>query len=133
VQPIVAAAGTTITGANANDTSPADRDFAGPSRNRTAGGAIKGLFREVIKAITRRANDDPAPARRRPRGGTGRAFCRVAKAALRRIPWFLPEAFATPTFLADTIDWLNYWQNDAGSSDSCDNLDANRNDLSPRL
>jgi hypothetical protein len=121
-------------GASANETSPADRDFAGPSKNRTTGGgAIKGLFRQVIKAITRRAEGDPAPARRRRREETGRSFCRTAEAALRRIRRFPPEALAVPTFLADTLDWLTYWQNDASSSDPCDNLDANRNDLSPRL
>jgi hypothetical protein len=133
VRPTGTVDATTITGANANEASPADRDFAGPSKNRTTGGAIKGLFRAAIKAITQPAEDHPLPARRRRRGETGRAFSRVARVALRRIPWLPPQAFTAPTFFADTIDWLTYWQNDAGDNDPCDNLDVNRNDLSPRL
>jgi hypothetical protein len=44
---------------------------AGGSKNRMMAGAIKGLFRAVIKALTLPSNDTPKPAARKRRGGTG--------------------------------------------------------------
>lgn len=123
-----------IEGASANETSPADRDSAGPNRNQTITGAIKGLFRTAVKTLTRRMEDEPVPAGRRRRGEKRGAFGTAAKAVLRRAMRLPPQAFAAATFLCDTLDWLNYWHNDAdSSSDPCGTLDANRNDLSPRL
>ena len=96
-------------------------------------GAIKGLFRGACKALTRRLAGAPAPVRRRRRGEAGRAFA-AAKAIVRRAVRLPAQAFAAARFLADTLEWLNYWQDDPGSdSEPCVTSDANRNDLSLRL
>ena len=73
------------------------------------GGAIKRVFREAVKAVTRRAeNALPEPCRRRS-GETGRAFG-MAKAIMRRAVRIPSEAYATVTAsLMDTLDWLNHW------------------------
>ena len=55
---------------------PAARDTAGGSKNRTMPGAIKGLFRGACKALTRRLAGAPAPVRRRRRGEAGRRLRR---------------------------------------------------------
>jgi len=97
-------------------------------------GAVRGLFRAAVKALTRRVEDEPAPARRSRRGETGRAFYRAAKAVLGRAARLPAQAFAAATFLSDTVDWLNYWHNDTdNSSGPCETSDANRNDLSLHL
>ena len=93
-------------------------------------GAIKTMFRQAVKAITRRTEDEPRPQTRRRRGESDRAFRMTAKAALRRMP--RPPAIAT-AYLADTLDWLNLWANGNDDSELCDNLGAIQNDLSLRL
>jgi hypothetical protein len=90
------------------------------------------MFRQAVKAITRRTEDEPRPQTRRRRGESDRAFRMTARAALRRVA--RPQAFASATaYLADTLDWLNLWANGNDDSELCDNSDAIRNDLSLRL
>ena len=100
------------------------------ARNRP--GAIKAVFRQAIKAITRRQADEPKPSRRR-RGESDRALRMAAKATFRRVPSLPQQAFVGATvFLADTLDWLNLWH-DADAGEPGDNPDVYRNDLSLRL
>jgi len=114
-------------------TTSAARDAAGESKNQTRPGPIKRLFRAAVKAVTRRHEDEPTPARRRRRGETGRAFYAAGRTLLYRARWLPPQAFAAARFLSDTIDWLTYWHPDTSSNDPCDNLDKHRNDLSLRM
>jgi hypothetical protein len=84
-------------------------------------GAIRGLFRQAVKAITRREADE-SPAPRRRSGETDKAFVMAARATLRRAASIPRQAYATATaFLADTLDWLNLWQDNAASADQLDN------------
>jgi hypothetical protein len=107
--------------AGETETSPADRDFAGPSKNQTISGAIRGLFRAAVKAVTRSDDDEPPPPRRR-RGETDKGFVLASRAALRRTVSMPCEAYAAATaYLADTIDWLNLWQDNAEGADQLDN------------
>jgi len=84
----------------------------------------------VARAITRH---DPVPVKpRRRREGRGRTF-RRATAITRRAAWLPEEAHAAAVFLADTLDWLNLWHDDAGETPG-EGLPAPAvNDLSPRL
>jgi hypothetical protein len=112
---------TSSEGVSENETSPADRDFAGPSKNRTISGAIRGVFRAAVKAITRR-DEDESPRPRRRSGETDKAFIMAARATFRRAVAIPIEAYAAATaFLADTLDWLNLWQDNAESADQLDN------------
>ena len=67
---------TTITDASANDSTPAVRDTAGDSKNRTIAGAIKGLFQLAARSVTAADDEAPRPKKeKRRRGGSeGRAF-----------------------------------------------------------
>ena len=47
-------------------------------------GAIKGLFRAAVKAVTHRAEDEPPPPARRRGGETGKGFVRAWRAVLHR-------------------------------------------------
>jgi hypothetical protein len=90
--------------------------------------AIKGLFRDAVKALTRRVDDGPPPHRRR--GETDRAFGMAAKAVLRRAARLPEEAYAAATdFLIGTLDCMNPWPNDADNFDTldvdCDSPDKN--------
>lgn len=64
--------------ASETDTSPAERDATGPSTNQTIREAIKGLFRDAVKALTRCSDDEPPPPRRRS-GETDGDFRRLAR------------------------------------------------------
>jgi hypothetical protein len=82
-----------------------------PARRLFQPGAITHLFRAVKNAITR--NCPPAPeVRRKRREETGRAFRMTARKLLQRVTRIPAEAYASATaYLADTLDWLNQWQN----------------------
>jgi len=82
-----------------------------PARRLFQPGAIKHLFRAVKNAVTR--NRPAAPEmRRKRREETGRAFRMTARKLVRRVTRIPAEAYARATaYLADTLDWLNQWQN----------------------
>jgi hypothetical protein len=72
-------------------------------------GSIKRLFGSVKKAITRQGQPAPEPNRKR-REETGRAFRMTARELVRRAVRMPAEAYARATaYLADTLDWLNFW------------------------
>lgn len=122
------------------ETSPANRDFAGPTQQtRTISGAIKTLFRAAAKTITRRDEEEKPPQPRRRSGETDKGFVAVWRtmqyraaskigaaargryAALRPAK-AEPEAFAPADaytgagmYLADTLEWLNLWQDNASN------------------
>jgi hypothetical protein len=101
---------TTIT--SANETSPADRDSAGPSKNRTIAGAVKALFKEAHAIFACITEDAPTPPRRR-RGETDKSFGPAAN-IVRRVAE-IPVCTATRLWLSETLDWLNLWQDNAES------------------
>jgi len=95
------------------------------------GGAVRRLFRQAVKALTRR-EPVPAPKKSTRRGGdTGRDFIRAAGRITRRRT---RQAGATAMlWLSDTLDWLDLWHPTAGSSEPNDDHPASRpNHLSPR-
>jgi hypothetical protein len=126
------------TGANDRTCAVSVRDTAQGSKNqttnRTGAGAIKALFRDAIKALTRRADDEPQPRRSR-RGETDRAFVMAAKAIARRAVQLPSEAYAVATaFLSDTLDWLNLWHHDsAGTDEFEDDIHTDTKHLSHHL
>jgi hypothetical protein len=107
-----------IAGESANESSDTVRGTVSRSKDHTTGGngRLRQLFRAAVKAVTRRA-EEPAPEPRRRRGGeTGKAFAIVAKSVLRRVVRLPSNAYATATaYLADTLDWLNLWQDNAAN------------------
>jgi len=122
--------------ASENDSTRAVRDTARGTKNQTIAGAIKGWFREAVKAITGRDEDEPPPVLRRRSGETGRGFAMAAKAALRRAVRVPPEVYAAATaYLSDTLDWLNLWGSNAESADDLDSepVDTHTNCNSLRL
>ena len=79
------------------------------------------MFRAAVKAITRREEDESPPPRRRS-GETDKAFIMAARATLRRAVAIPIDAYAAATaFLADTLDWLNLWQDNAANTGELDN------------
>jgi len=92
--------------------------------------AIKGLFRDAVKALTRRDDDDEPPPPRHRRGETDKGFVLAAKAMFRRAVRIPEEAYAAATdFLIGTLDCMNPWPADAdnfgGLDGDCDNSDKN--------
>jgi hypothetical protein len=71
---------------------------------------LKRQFRELVKAITRKA-PAPQPVQRRRRSeDTGRAFRLAAGKTLRRAARLPAEAYVVATaYLSDTLDWLTQW------------------------
>jgi hypothetical protein len=125
-----------IEGASANDSTRAVGDTARGTKNQTIAGAIKGWFREAVKAVTGRDEDEPQPVSRRRSGETDRGFAMAAKAALRRAVRVPADAYAAVTaYLSDTLDWLNLWESNAESSDDLDSepVDTHTNCNSLRL
>jgi hypothetical protein len=52
----------------------------------------------------------------------GKAFGKAARSTAQRVIELPPEAFADATmYLADTLDWLDLWQNDATTIDDLGN------------
>jgi hypothetical protein len=114
----------------ANETSPADRDFAGPNKNRTIAGAIKALFGQASKILTRLDEDAPQPSRRR-RGETEKDFGPAAARILRRAT--KKTAYrAARAWLSDTLDWLNLWQANAGENNLDDDFSAKEDRYFPQ-
>ena len=128
--------------------SSADRASAEPSKHRTIAGTIKGLFRDAVKAITRRDEEEMPEPRRRRSGETAGEFRRLARNIARRFDLsrefrqraaitsrYLPmpaEVYAAATAYLSTFDMLNHWNNDTDSgSDFGDGFDADQNHLSP--
>jgi hypothetical protein len=136
-------------------TSPV-RDTGEGSKHRPILGTIKGLFRDVVKALTRHEDEDedrPDPRRRRGetegdfrklarkiarRFDARKQFRKVAKnRAHRRVRTLIlsPEEWGTPdAHLTNTLDLVNLWNSDMSSgSDYCGGFDANQDHISPRL
>ncbi len=106
--------------------------------------AIKGLFRDAVKALTRRDEDEPPPRRRR--GETEGEFRRLARNAARgfdvrrsfkaragitsRFITIGPEA-ATAT-AASALAMLMELNNDSGD-DFTEEFDAGQDHIAPRL
>ena len=120
----------------ANDSTRTVRDTVRGSKEQPkagAGGTLRRLLRQAVKALVQRA---PAaiPRKSRRRGGddTARRFTRAA-ARLTRLRVRAFRVAAALPWLADTLDWLNLWQPDAG--EWLDNLpqEPPNNQLSPRL
>jgi hypothetical protein len=96
------------------------------------GGALRQLFRQAVRALTR---SDPAPQKSgRRRQGETRAR-QFRKAARRLMRWPLRRANGTATlWLTDMFGWLNPWQQPAGDELADDRRQAGPNNhLSPRL
>ena len=117
---------------------------AGQSR-RTIAGAIKGLFKAAVKAVTQREEAPQPETRRRAGEKDGRGFARVnydhryrnkpsargrfaklrpAKATAdktadrKAAPKVVAPAAAyasTRLYLSNTLDWLNLWQDNANN------------------
>ncbi len=99
-------------------------------------GAIRGLFRAAVAAVTRRSpNPQPKPKPRRQRSGETdkgavapwqtvlRRFAKTGAAARGRYAALQPvQEAAEPVstydrvalYLSDTLDWFNLWQDNAG-------------------
>src|SRR3954453_11479762 len=88
---------TTGENANANETSPANRDFAGPSKNRPISGAIKAEFRQAAKTATR-DDDEIEPTEKNRKGETEGEFQRFARVFVRRVD--MRAAFRGRTVIA---------------------------------
>jgi hypothetical protein len=143
--------------ASETETSRSVRDTGRRSESRTISAAIKALFRGVGKVLTRHAEDEPQPARRR-RGETEGDFRKLAKVIARRFDalklrqrfrkrskWLAgrrrrtlrlpPEAWGPPdAHLTNTLDLVRQW-NDGAGIDHCGNLAAepHADRLSPNL
>jgi hypothetical protein len=108
------------------------------------------LFRDAVKALTRRDEDEPQPQARRRRGETGKGFVSAwrvvlhrteiqpeavragvidtgktfgdaAKAVMRRVAQIPTEAYTASTaYLLDTLDWLNLWDANSSADNSGD-------------
>jgi hypothetical protein len=118
---------TTITTASENDNSPAVSDTAGRSNKQTIASTIKGLFRQAVKAVTRRDDDDePTPPKRRKgeRQGEFQRFAAIlarpfnglraafkGRTSITRRDTMSHDDFPiTPTSLSDTLDCMNpFW------------------------
>ena len=116
---------------SASDRTSADRASAEGSKNRTT--SIKGLFKAAIKAITHRDDDAPQPSKRRrgEKEGGGPLLMRLfvrpagrpaargryaklqAGAAAQNSGASEQEAQAALLYLANTLDWLKLWQDNA--------------------
>jgi hypothetical protein len=134
-------------------TSPV-RDTGEGSKNRPILGAIKGLFRDAVKALTRH-EDEERPDPRRRRGETEGDFRKLARKIARRFDArkqfrkvaknrahrrvrtliLSPEEWGAPdAHLTNTLDLVNLWNNDmSGSSDYGGGFDASRDHISPGL
>jgi hypothetical protein len=91
----------------------------------------------VQKALTPRApkDDEPEPPRKKEKGDSekGRAgFVKAARKIMRRVRQRQAQARAA-AFLADTLDWLNLWQDNSATPHGGDFHAAPPNHLSPRL
>jgi hypothetical protein len=117
----------------------ADRDSAGPSKNRTIREAVKALFKDAAKAVAR-GGEDEEPEPRRKSGETEGEFRRLARSLWRRSDlrqgfrlWSAitsryapidPAAHAVATeYLANTLDTLNQLDDSAGA-DYSDSFNA---------
>jgi hypothetical protein len=92
----------------------------------------------VLKAVTRRSEDEPKPEARRRSGETEKGFVAACRAVLHRVAKTgaaargrftglrpakaEPEGFAPADayacggmYLADTLAWLNLWQDNANN------------------
>jgi hypothetical protein len=117
---------------SASETGPSRLDgfSSRQTRNQPIREAIKGLFKSAAKALAR-PDDEPKPEPRRKRGGdTDKAFGLAWRAVLRRAVTKsravaqsraanaahdrTAGAYVRATmYLADTLDWLNLWQDNA--------------------
>lgn len=130
--------------ASANDDTLAVRDTAGGSKNRTITGAINGLFREAVKVLTRRAEDEEPPRERRRGGDTEGAFQRLARKVARRFDArqsFRRRAAITSRYIAlaaearagaarhvaDTPNAFNQWNNDDIGANFDESFEAGQN------
>jgi hypothetical protein len=120
---------------SANDKTPASGGAAGGTGARSSAGAIKGLFRNAVKAVTARTDDEPPPPRRRS-DETDKAFRMAAVHIMRRVIRLPVEAyFAATDYLRDVLDWMNpYGQDEMDDSAELDgSLDTKQNHFSPHL
>jgi hypothetical protein len=69
------------------------------------------LFRDAVKAVTRRDDEEPKPQARRRSGETEKGFSLAARRILRRAA--AGSYVAASTWLADTLDWLRLWDDNA--------------------
>jgi hypothetical protein len=124
-------------GASANDKTRASSGAAGETGARSTSGAIKQLFREAVKVLTGRAEDEPQPqARRRRSGETDKAFGIAAVDLVRRVARLPVEAYVTATgYLRDVLDWMNPYghEDSADNSELDDALDTKQNLFAPHL
>ena len=88
------------------------------------------MWSQLAKAATRPADDEPEPRPKEKDKTDSGLFRRTAAALIRRIA---PRVTALP-WLADTLDWLNLWQQPGGTGLTGDlSHAAPNNDLSLRL
>ena len=78
---------------------------------------LKRQFREMVKAITDKPRPrEPTQPRRRTEDTGRAAFRMAARKIMRRAVRIPAAAYAAATYLWDTLDWLNPWQNDTAST-----------------
>lgn len=98
--------------------------------------AIKQLFREAKRALTGKELSAPTPKQRRRRtDDTGRAAFKMAARNIMRRAVTVPLIGHAAEFLAETLDWLHFWNWNSPDimsdfSDDFRHPDPN-NDLSP--
>lgn len=109
--------------ASENGSTSVVRDMAEGTENRTTTGAIKGLFRDAVKALTRPDDEEPPRPRRRS-GDTEKGFGIAAWHLVRRLvrtiilspeEWGASDAHRHSAF--DTLAQIN---NELTGGDDCD-------------
>ena len=118
-----------------NDRTSAVRFTAEGSGNRKIAGAIKALFKDAVKALTGRDDDEPQPDTRRHKSGeTEKGFGMAANAITRVADTTPPDAYAAATgTLFATLDWLNPFHNKADNFPDMDNSFGNSHASFPSL
>jgi hypothetical protein len=139
------------------ETSPGNRNFPGPTKPttaRTISAAVTALFKDAVKAVTRRDEDEPPPQTRRRSGETDKGFVAACRTMLRRAaktgaaargrfatlqpakaePEAASNAYTgTGLYLADTLDWLSLWQDNANNEQGLDdNFSAQQDHYLPQ-
>ncbi len=137
-----------------NGRTSAIRDMAEGSKPRTISAAIKGLFKDVVKAITHHA-DDEFPSPRRRSDETEGEFKRMARYLWRRFEArgqfkeagkeravrtvrtiiLSPEEWdVSDAHLTNTLDLLHQWNDDmANDTDYGVGFDSNQNYIYPHF
>lgn len=133
---------------NESDSTFAVRATAEGSKHRTITGAIKGLFRDAVKALLQKDEDDPRPKPGRRRGETEGEFRRMMRYLARRFDArrefrqraaitsrfiTIPVEARATAYLADTLDQFSQLDNGIDATDDYGEIfDANTQRIFPQ-